>query len=105
MRLLLDTHALISWLIDNGRLSERSKAAIRDPSNELGFSAAGAWEIAIQVQLGKIRLPGPPVTYIQQELERNAISTLSITTTHALHVYTLPMIHRDPFDRILIAQS
>jgi len=90
--------------MDNKRLSKTSAGILADPANDLVFSAAGALEIAIKAQLGKLRLPDDPEPFLRHHLELNNVATLPVTIEHALHVYTLPLHHRDPFDRILIAQ-
>ncbi|MFH1671913.1 MAG: type II toxin-antitoxin system VapC family toxin [Pseudomonadota bacterium] len=69
------------------------------------LSAASGWEIAIKAQLGRLRLPDDPERFIPDQLTANAIQSLPIQMSHALHVYTLPNHHRDPFDRMLVAQA
>ena len=84
------------------------KAAIRhitDKSNHVLFSAASSWEIAIKYGLGKLKLSEPPLQFIPKRLARDRITAISIEHIHALHVSTLPHHHRDPFDRLLIAQA
>jgi PIN domain nuclease of toxin-antitoxin system len=76
-----------------------------DGSSQLFFSAASAWEIAIKVQLGKLTLPDIPARFVPEQLSANAIDSLPVLLSHALHVGSLPGYHRDPFDRMLIAQS
>ncbi|HET7035116.1 MAG TPA: type II toxin-antitoxin system VapC family toxin [Thermomicrobiaceae bacterium] len=105
MRYLLDTHAFLWWVMDDRRLSGRVRALIQDPENELLFSAASAWEIAIKARLGRIRLQGDPREVIPQQLVANGFAQLAIETPHALEVATLPLLHRDPFDRLLVAQA
>lgn len=105
MKALLDTHAFLWWITDNPLLSSGARAVIESPDNAIFFSAASGWEIATKVGIGKLPLPGPPNIFIPQQLNLNNITALSIEMQHALHVHTLPMHHRDPFDRILIAQS
>jgi PIN domain nuclease of toxin-antitoxin system len=78
---------------------------IRDGNNELFFSAASGWEIAIKAQLGRLQLPDNLEQFIVDQLSLNTILVLPIQLRHALHVYTLPQHHRDPFDRMLVAQS
>jgi len=105
MRALLDTHAFLWWISDDPRLSSRASAIIRDGENRLFLSAASGWEIAIKAGLGRLKLPGPLETFILKQMALNAIKGLPVQMTHALHVYTLPNHHRDPFDRILVAQA
>ncbi|MEI6443260.1 MAG: type II toxin-antitoxin system VapC family toxin [Nostocales cyanobacterium ELA583] len=105
MRALLDTHAFIWWVTDDSQLSSIAYSIIADPSNELFLSSASAWEIVIKVRLGKLSLPEPPETYIPSRLRINKFQSLPIQMIHALQVANLPDLHRDPFDRIIIAQS
>ncbi len=101
MNLLLDTHTLI-WVFDaNEGLSERARAVIADGSNTVFVSAASAWEITIKEALGKLRLHGD---YLEG-VRRYRFTPLEIRTEHALALRDLPLHHRDPFDRILIAQA
>ena len=105
MRLLLDTHAFLWWVTDDDRLSERAGELIADGANDVYFSAASAWEIAIKAGLGRIRLPDEAWTFTPQQLERNAFQALPVHVAHAVAVIALPDTHRDPFDRILVAQA
>jgi PIN domain nuclease of toxin-antitoxin system len=105
MKILLDTHALLWWLIAKPQLSERARAVIGDGENEVFVSAASGWEIAIKVRLGRLTLPDIPERFIPEQLRLNAMQSLPILLSHALHVHSLPDYHRDPFDRILVAQS
>jgi PIN domain nuclease of toxin-antitoxin system len=105
MKVLLDTHTFLWWIADSPRLSARAREVIRDSNNELVFSAASGWEIAIKAQLGRLQLPDNLEQFIVGQLSLNTILVLPIQLRHALHVYTLPQHHRDPFDRMLVAQS
>jgi len=105
MKALLDTHVFLWWITDDPRLSPRVREIIADGANELYLSAASGWEIAIKAKLGRLRLPDDPERFILKHLELNAIKTLPVQMIHALHVYKLPEHHRDPFDRLLIAQA
>jgi PIN domain nuclease of toxin-antitoxin system len=105
MRLILDTHVFLWWIIDSPQLSSRVRDVMRNQANELFLSVASAWEIAIKVNLGRLRLPDRPDRFIPGQLMKNAIEPLPVEMSHALHVSRLPAIHRDPFDRIIIAQS
>jgi PIN domain nuclease of toxin-antitoxin system len=87
------------------RLSARARSLVEASENDLYMSAASAWEIAIKHSLGKLQLPEPPTRYVPSRLERMGVVPLSIEHAHALRVGTLPRHHRDPFDRLLIAQS
>ena len=105
MKVLLDTHAFLWWITDSPKLSARARKVIQDSNNELFFSAASGWEIAIKAQLGRLQLPDNLEQFIMEQLSLNAILVLPIQLHHALRVYTLPQYHRDPFDRIIVAQS
>ncbi len=105
MRLLLDTHAFLWWLTDDERLSRRARRVIGDGANEVFVSAASAWEIAIKTRLGRVRLPEDVERYIPDQLEQNAFQVLPVRLGHALRVAALPDVHRDPFDRLLVAQA
>ncbi len=105
MRLLLDTHTFLWWIEDAPQLSEHARRLIADPNNDLFLSAASGWEIAIKAQLGKLRVHDELERFLAEQLSMNQISALPITMYHALHVKRLPLHHRDPFDRMLIAQS
>ncbi|MEK6581539.1 MAG: type II toxin-antitoxin system VapC family toxin [Nitrospirota bacterium] len=105
MRALLDTHTFIWWIMDDPKLPSYVRSIISDGDNELFFSAASCWEIAIKAQIGRIKLPSRPDIFISEQLALNAVQTLPIQVSHALHVFNLPRLHRDPFDRMIIAQS
>ena|SRR3989338_3443563 len=105
MKALLDTHAFLWWITDNPMLSSHVRKIISDGRNELFFSAASGWEIAIKAQLGRIKIPDKPEIFISEQMIANAIQSLPIQISHAFHVYNLPSHHRDPFDRMLIAQA
>ena len=105
MRVLLDTHTFLWWITDDASLSRRAREIIGDGNNVLFLSTASAWEIAIKVDLGILTLPGRPERFIPEQLALNAIDSLPVHLSHALHVYDLPNLHRDPFDRMLVAQS
>ena len=101
MTLLLDTHALLWWLDNPRQLSRQARAAIQDGKNPVYISAAVVWEIAIKKALGKVDAPDN----LEEVIEANRFLPLPITIPHAVAVQSLPALHRDPFDRILIAQA
>ncbi len=101
MRLLLDTNALIWWLEGSRRLSRSAIDAIDDVANEINVSAASAWEISTKARLGKLRFAGNLVA----RLEKYDVRQLAVTVEHGWAAGSLPAIHADPFDRILIAQA
>ena len=105
MKFLLDTHVLLWWAEDHPRLSDTVRAALSEAENELYFSAASGWEIAIKAGLGKLEIEGNPKHFLFRQLAMNDINELSVTISHAAHVFNLPMHHKDPFDRLLIAQA
>jgi PIN domain nuclease of toxin-antitoxin system len=105
MKLLLDTQSWLWLQSAPGRLDKRTLARLRDPAVELLLSAVSSWEIAIKYALGKLPLPAPPAEYVPDRMRRNGVHALEVTHSHALHVAQLPAHHRDPFDRLLIAQA
>jgi PIN domain nuclease of toxin-antitoxin system len=105
MNALLDTHTFLWWVMDAPQLSETAKTFIANPDNKLLFSVASAWEIIIKVNTGKLNIPEKIDTYITNRLTENRFEVLGIELAHALQVAKLPDLHRDPFDRIIIAQS
>jgi PIN domain nuclease of toxin-antitoxin system len=105
MKALLDTHVFLWWITDAPQLPPHIRELIADGGNELFLSAASCWEIAIKARLGKITLPARPDVYIADQMAENAVQGLPIEVSHAFQVFHLPLHHRDPFDRMLIAQS
>jgi PIN domain nuclease of toxin-antitoxin system len=105
MRLLLDTHAFLWWVTDDDRLSAQARAAIGTPDNDVFLSAASAWEIITKSRIGRLPLHEPVDGFIGRHLEENAFQPLSISMRHAFELETLPDLHRDPFDRMLVAQA
>jgi PIN domain nuclease of toxin-antitoxin system len=105
VRILLDTRCWLWMTLAPERFSARARALVEARENVLYLSAASAWEMAIKHALGKLRLPEPPVTYVPARLSALGVQPLAIEHQHALHVATLPAHHRDPFDRLLVAQA
>jgi PIN domain nuclease of toxin-antitoxin system len=105
MRLLLDTHTFLWWIADDHRLSETAVKVISEADNQLFLSAASGWEIAIKAKLGKLDIDGDVTSFIIEQMRLNSIDQLPVMLSHALHVSTLEALHRDPFDRLLIAQA
>jgi PIN domain nuclease of toxin-antitoxin system len=105
MRVLLDTHAFLWWITDAPELSPRARSLIADSDNRVYVSAASGWEIAIKAQIGKLVVPENPQQFIAEQIVANSFAVLPIRMEHALHILDLPMHHRDPFDRLLMAQS
>lgn len=104
MNLLLDTHAFMWWDSDPAKLAPRALAALRDPSNTKWISVVSIWEIVIKSQLGKLKLHLPLPQIIAQQ-QAHGLQVLSVSLAHVLAVEGLPPIHKDPFDRLLAAQS
>ncbi len=107
MNVLLDTHTFLWWIEDDPRLSPRAREVIAKGENAVFLSAASGWEIAIKARLGKLRLINTEDLgrFVADQMAMNAFSALPVYLSHALHVYTLSPLHRDPFDRLLVAQS
>lgn len=104
MRLLLDTHVILWAAVEPERLGDMS-SVLEDADNELLISAASSWEIAIKYGLGKLALPESPKRYVPHVLRELDATPVTIEHAHALTVAELPHHHRDPFDRLLIAQA
>jgi PIN domain nuclease of toxin-antitoxin system len=105
MKLLLDTHVFLWWVADSPRLTAKAIAAIEDGANEIHLSAISGLEIAIKSALGKLDLPSPAPAFVTDQMARNAFLHLPVEMRHTLAVADLPPIHRDPFDRVLVAQA
>ena len=105
MKALLDTHAYLWWLIEPELLSPVARDILLDKDNQLVFSVVSGWEIAIKAHMGKLELPGDPEHLIPHHLRLDGIEIIPVQLSHALHTYHLPDHHRDPFDRLLVAQA
>jgi PIN domain nuclease of toxin-antitoxin system len=101
VNLLLDTHAVLWWLSDDPTLSEAARVAISDPENTVYLSAVVIWEMRIRQGIGKLDLPDD----FEEVVDDQAFSKLPVTVDHANAIVRLPAIHRDPFDRMLVAQA
>ena len=104
MKLLLDTHAFLQSISGTG-LSDRAREAFGDLDNELSFSAASYWEICIKLSIGKLGLQPDWPDYFDRHMAANGIGWLPLAPAHCQRVVQLPWIHRDPFDRLLVAQA
>ena len=102
MNYLLDTHAFLWWLSDSDQLSEQARKIIGDSDNRIFMSHASQWEIAIKVSINRLTFP---INDMETELVKNGFDLLNITTPHIIQTTSLPLHHRDPFDRMLIAQA
>ncbi|HTU63070.1 MAG TPA: type II toxin-antitoxin system VapC family toxin [Polyangiales bacterium] len=105
MRLLLDTHILLWSALEPERLSNAARIAIEDAENGVYVSAASAWEIAIKQSLGKLELDRPAEHWLLEVLRKSGFEAIDVSVASALRVRALPWHHRDPFDRLLIAQA
>jgi PIN domain nuclease of toxin-antitoxin system len=104
-RTLLDTECWLFWHLCPERLGAAAMELLEARRSPLLLSAASSWEIAIKVGLGKLELPAPPERFVPEQLAADEIEPLAVEHAHALHVGRLPPHHRDPFDRLLIAQA
>ncbi len=105
MKLLLDTHAFLWFVWKDARLSSAARMLIVDPNNDLWLSAASCWEIAVKMSVGKLTLADPYDVFMRREITANRLRILPIELAHAAATAALPLHHRDPFDRMLVAQS
>lgn len=105
MKFLLDTHALIWWLVNSPRLSAAARAVIANPDNEIFVSAASAWEVATKVRLGKWQEAEGLTGVFGKVTDANGFTPLALTAQHAIYSGSLNVAHADPFDRMLAAQA
>ena len=105
MKLLLDTCTFL-WAIEGGAaLSADAREALRDPANDVFLSAVSAWEITVKHALGRLPLPEPPSRYVSKQRASRGIAPLPLDEDAAVHLSLLPMLHGDPFDRMLVCQA
>lgn len=105
MKLLLDTHVFLWYITANPKLPEAYKSSIQNPNNEVYLSVASIWESVIKSQLGKLPLPEPPAEYLPRQRQAHGISSLAVTEEVMTPLSMLPPLHRDPFDRLIVAQA
>jgi len=105
MRILLDTHVFLWWLLDETAVSRPARAAIADDANDTFVSAASAWEIAIKYKTGKLPTAAPLMTDLQNAIIGEGFGDIPVTVRHGELAGNLPLFHKDPFDRMLIAQA
>lgn len=105
MKLLLDTHIFIWWAEEPARLSPIALTALEDDSNDLVLSVASVWEMQIKIQIGKMKLSQSMSALIASQQQANDLPILPIEYTHVLALDNLPLHHKDPFDRVIIAQT
>lgn len=104
-RMLLDTHVFLHWVNDDPRLTVAARRAIADAANECFLSMASCWELSIKSSLGKLKLASSVEQFVPEQLAANGFTLLNLTLRHVAKVEKLPFHHRDPFDRLLIAQA
>ena len=104
-RYLIDTHVWLWMQSDPDRMSDEARLLVENVRNGILFSAASACEIAIKYRLGKLPLPEPPASYVPDRMRRSGTTPLPVDLAHALRTADLPDHHRDPFDRVLVAQA
>ena len=102
MRLLLDTHVLLWWLSDDRKLATSGRQIIANPNNDVFVSSASVWEISIKMALGRLEIE---LDDLENAIARNGFRSLPIGFRHAITAGRLPAVHRDPFDRMLVAQA
>src|SRR5438477_617295 len=105
MKLLLDTHIFLRYIAADPQLPAGFRVAIQDPGHQAFVSVASVWEAVIKHGLGKLVLPVPPAEYLPRQRERHHIASLPIDEGALIHLAQLPPLHREPFDRILVAQA
>jgi PIN domain nuclease of toxin-antitoxin system len=105
MRILLDTHIFLWFISGDTQLSTDVRDAIRDPDNEVYLSAISVWEAIVKYQLGKLPLPDHPETYLPKQRDLHQIASLALDEISVVQLAKLPLLHRDPFDRMLICQA
>lgn len=105
MNLLLDTHIFLWYITGDTRLPAAFREIIRDPANRVCLSVVSIWEVIVKHQLGKLPLPQPPETYLPRQRERHRIESLVLDEASMVNLARLPLLHRDPFDRMLVCQA
>ncbi len=105
MKYLLDTHIFLWWVLNHPKLSKNAEEVISNPLNEIFLSAASTWEMMIKSNIGKLSLPNPPEIFVKNQMIQEQMKLLNITVEHIFALAGLPMFHKDPFDRMLIAQA
>jgi PIN domain nuclease of toxin-antitoxin system len=105
MRLLLDTHVFLWYITADPKLPAPFRAASQDPANEVYLSVASVWEAVIKYNLGKLPLPAPPADFLPRQREAHGIASLPVDEGAMSHLASLSPLHRDPFDRLLVAQA
>jgi len=105
MKLLLNTQVFLWWIDDDRRLGANAQAVLKNAKSNVAFSVASAWEIAIKARLGHLRTPPDLTSFLADQIARNGFRILPVELAHATRVRHLDDHHRDPFDRLLVAQA
>jgi PIN domain nuclease of toxin-antitoxin system len=105
MNFLLDTHAFLWWIGDDARLPLSMRERLGEAGHTIHLSVVSLWEIVLKFKLGKLRLPEPMDSFLMEQIERNRFELLPVEAAHVFETLKLPVHHRDPFDRLLIAQA
>ena len=105
MNVLIDTQAIIWFAENNNQLSQTARTTMEDPTNTCFVSMASFWEMSIKINLNKLTINGLTLTEFIEEVSENDFKTLDIRHSHILENERLPLLHRDPFDRLIIAQA
>ena len=105
MKILLDTHIFLWFISGDSRLSTGTQNAIRYSDNQVYLSVVSVWEVIVKYQLGKFLLPESPETYLPKQRDRHQIASLQLDEGSVAQLVKLPLLHRDPFDKILICQA
>ena len=105
MKLLLDTHIFLWFISGDSRLAPSWRAAIQHPEHHISLSSVSVWECIVKYDLGKLPLPEPPHTYVPRQREAHQITSLVLDEASVMRLASLPRLHRDPFDRMLICQA
>jgi PIN domain nuclease of toxin-antitoxin system len=105
MRLLLDTHIFLWFISGDARLPTDWRESLRDADNAVYLSVVSLWEALVKYRLGKLPLPHPPESYLPTQRARHQIASLSLDEASVCHLSSLPSVHRDPFDRMLVCQA
>jgi len=105
VKLLVDTHVFLWAITEDPKLSKKHRALWQDGKNELWLSVGGVWEMLIKAGIGKLPLPAPAAAYLARQMEKNRVGSMGIRQAHFAELESLPPLHRDPFDRLLVAQA
>ena len=105
MNAILDTHAFLWAVTDDRRLSEAARELIAEGANQVFLSTASMWEIVLKAGAGKLRVTGGVERFLEREMRLNRLTPLPVQPAHVIRIASLPVHHKDPFDRLLIAQS